>query len=231
MQPGQAQAIEGARRAEPCPERPRDPAGARGQSLPLWHPSADPGGRDARGEAQGAEFLMVTARTTRREFIKGTGVLIVGFGLAEPMRAALGQPAPAGKTVATDEVDAFLSIARDGGVSVFTGKVDLGTGIRVALRQMAAEELDVPVDRINLVEGDTALTPDQGPTWGSLSVQVGGVQIRQAAATARKALVDMAAGRPGRSVGGAHVKSGIVRVRADIDRKSTRLNSSHSQIS
>src|SRR2546428_5749223 len=51
--------------------------------------------------------------------------LIVGFGLAEPMRAALGQPAPAGKTVATDEVDAFLSIARDGGVSVFTGKVDL----------------------------------------------------------------------------------------------------------
>ncbi len=164
---------------------------------------------------------MVTARTTRREFIKGTGVLIVGFGLAEPMRAALGQPAPAGKTVATDEVDAFLSIARDGGVSVFTGKVDLGTGIRVALRQMAAEELDVPVDRINLVEGDTALTPDQGPTWGSLSVQVGGVQIRQAAATARKALVDLAAARLGVSSGELEVKFGIVRVRADMTKSAS----------
>src|SRR3989449_6686418 len=151
---------------------------------------------------------MVTARTTRREFIKGTGVLIVGFGLAEPMRAALGQPAPAGKTVATDEVDAFLSIARDGGVSVFTGKVDLGTGIRVALRQMAAEELDVPVDRINLVEGDTALTPDQGPTWTERSEEVGGVQIRQAAATARKALVDLAAARPRETAGGRAVYVG-----------------------
>src|SRR2546425_1172791 len=164
---------------------------------------------------------MVTARTTRREFIQGTGVLIVGFGLAEPMRAALGQPAPAGKTVATDEVDAFVSIARDGGVSVFTGKVDLGTGIRVALRQMAAEELDVPVDRISLVEGDTALTPDQGPTWGSLSVQVGGVQIRQAAATARKALVDLAAARLGVSSGELEVKFGIVRVRADMTKSAS----------
>src|SRR5207247_5126339 len=104
------------------------------------------------------------------------------------------------------------SFARDGGVSVCTGKVDLGTGIRVALRPMAAERLDVPADRINVVEGDTALTPDQGPTWGSLSGQGGGVQIRQAAATARKALVDMAAARLGVSSGELEVKFGIVRV-------------------
>jgi nicotinate dehydrogenase subunit B len=159
---------------------------------------------------------MPTARPTRREFIKGTGALIVGWSLAGPTATALGQTSSAGKTVAADEVDAFLSIERDGTVRIFTGKVDLGTGIRIALRQMAAEELDVPVDGIDLVEGDTALTPDQGPTWGSLSVQVGGVQIRQAAATARQALVDMASKRLGVPSSELEVRYGVVRVKADM---------------
>jgi CO/xanthine dehydrogenase Mo-binding subunit len=65
----------------------------------------------------------------------------------------------------------------DGAVTVYSGKVDLGTGVSTALRQIVAET-DVPFSRIALVEGDTAPTPDQGTTWGSLSIQVGGVQIR-----------------------------------------------------
>ena len=68
-------------------------------------------------------------------------------------------------------------------VTVYSGKVDLGTGVRTALAQIVADELDVPFDRVKIVQGDTALTPDQGPTFGSLSIQIGGVQIRQAAAT------------------------------------------------
>src|ERR1051326_669605 len=99
--------------------------------------------------------------------------------------------------MAVDEVDAFLSLGADGHVTVYTGKVDLGTGTRTALRQLAAEELDVRLADVDLVEGDTALTPDQGPTWGSLTIQIGGAQIRQAAATARRAFRLAAAQRHG----------------------------------
>jgi len=152
--------------------------------------------------------------TTRREFIAGGGALVVGFGLAG-RAAAQGAP---GRPVALDEVDAFLALGRDGSVTVYTGKVDLGTGTRTALRQMAAEELDVAFDRVTLIEGDTALTPDQGPTWGSLTIQVGGVQIRQAAATARKALVGMAAQKLRAAPGDLEVRYGVVRVKSDPTR-------------
>src|SRR5262245_18350763 len=103
---------------------------------------------------------MAFPATTRRQFLK-QGALTVAFTLAGPA-AAFGQPGPAGpRSLAPDDVDAFLTIGADGAVSLFTGKVDLGTGIRTALRQIAAEELDVSYDRIQLVEGDTAVAPDQ----------------------------------------------------------------------
>jgi nicotinate dehydrogenase subunit B len=82
-------------------------------------------------------------------------------------------------------------------VTLYSGKVDLGQGLRIAIPQMAAEELGVDVGRITLVEGDTALTPDQGATAGSSGVMRGGVQIREAAATAREALLAMGAERLG----------------------------------
>lgn len=165
---------------------------------------------------------MTTLQTTRREFIKGSGALVVGFGLAGAAREAAAQGlARAGKPVALDEVDTFLTVNADGTVSVFTGKVDLGTGTRTALRQMAAEELDVAVAQIKLVEGDTALTPDQGPTWGSLSIQIGGVQIRQAAATARQALLAQAAKRLGVPAGDLEVKYGVVRAKYDHTRSTS----------
>ena len=92
-------------------------------------------------------------------------------------------------------MDGFLAIDRNGAVTLYSGKVDLGTGLRIATRQMAAEELGIAVDRIAMIEGDTALTPDQGPTGGSTGTAVGGVQVRQAAATARQALLRLAAER------------------------------------
>ena len=80
--------------------------------------------------------------------------------------------------------------------------MDLGTGVRTALAQIAADELDLPMHSVTIVQGDTALTPDQGTTWGSLSIQIGGVQIRQAAAAARRALVEEAAAATSRQTGG-----------------------------
>jgi CO/xanthine dehydrogenase Mo-binding subunit len=95
----------------------------------------------------------------------------------------------------TKEVDAFLAVNGDGTVTVYCGKVDLGQGLRIAIPQIAAEELGIGIDRIKYIEGDTALTPNQGRTSGSNGIQRGGMQIRQAAATARKALIALAAQR------------------------------------
>jgi len=111
--------------------------------------------------------------------------------LAEPGDAALG------KSVSPDRVDGFLAIGPDGQVTVYAGKVDLGTGVRTALMQIVADELDVPLHQLTMIDGDTALTPDQGPTSGSLSIEKGGMQLRHAAATARRELLRRASIRMG----------------------------------
>ncbi len=129
---------------------------------------------------------------TRRDFLKSGGALVVTFATAGRLAPAFAEAA-AGKTVAPDEVDGFLAIDAQGAVTAYSGKVDLGTGLRTALTQIVAEELDVPMARVSVIQGDTALTPDQGPSYGSLSIQNGGMQLRQAAATARRALLQQAA--------------------------------------
>jgi len=157
-------------------------------------------------------------RISRRALLKSGGVLVVSLGLGRlGERVVRAQPAPAdaalGKTVAADAVDGFLAIHPDGAVTLFSGKVDLGTGVRAGLRQMVAEELDVPIARIRMVEGDTALTPDQGSTAGSYTIARGGVTIRQAAATARGALLRLAAERLGRAATDLEVVDGVARVK------------------
>ena len=141
---------------------------------------------------------------SRRALLAGAGTLTVAFSLRAPR--ALADPAQdlatlevnkvyAGKSVAATDVDAYLAIDAKGEVTLFSGKVDLGTGLETALTQMVAEELDVPMSRVKVIQGDTALTPDQDPSYGSNSIQKGGLQIRQAAATARHALLAEAAKR------------------------------------
>src|SRR5271165_1697104 len=143
---------------------------------------------------------------TRRSLLGGAAALIVTFSLPRGAKASA-------RTVAADSVDAYLSIAPDGAVTVFAGKVDLGTGARAAVRQMVAEELGLSPERIALIEGDTALTPDQGSTGGSTGIMVGGVQIRQAAATARAQLLKLAAASLRRPVDDLETSDGSVVVR------------------
>ena len=138
---------------------------------------------------------MLTQSVTRREFLKAGGSLVVTFSLSGLLPSLAAQDQTAAKSVALDQVDGFLSIDASGAVTVYSGKVDLGTGVRTALTQIVADELDVPFQNVKVIEGDTLLTPDQGITWGSLTIQVAGMQIRQAAATARVALVSEAAKR------------------------------------
>ena len=153
---------------------------------------------------------MVETSLSRRGLLKGSA-LVVGFALAGAGPALAGSPTAPSKPVSPEEVDAFLALSRDGFATIYSGKVDLGTGVRTALTQMAAEELDLPLDHVTLVQGDTALTPDQGPTYGSLSIQNGGMQIRLACATARRQLLGLAAERLGRRREDLVTEAGIVR--------------------
>ena len=146
---------------------------------------------------------------SRRDLLKSGGALIVSFSFAARPVETIAQQAAAAKPLALTAVDTFLAIDAADMVTVYSGKVDLGTGVRTALAQIVADELDVPFHRIEIVQGDTALTPDQGPTFGSLSIQVGGVQIRNAAAMARSALLDLAVGAARRQV--VETKDGGVR--------------------
>ena len=104
---------------------------------------------------------------SRRAFLAGSGALIVSFGV----RHAPAQTMPSaerflGKPLAPDAVDSYLAVHADSSLTVFVGKVDIGTGNRIAMRQIAGEEMDLPLHRITLIEGDTALTPNQGATAG-----------------------------------------------------------------
>jgi CO/xanthine dehydrogenase Mo-binding subunit len=158
----------------------------------------------------------MSAPVSRREFLQGSGALVVGFTLPS-IGAAQRLPrteAALGKTLDVGEVDGFIAVNGDGSVTIFSGKVDLGQGLRIAIPQMAAEELGIGVERIAMLEGDTALTPDQGATAGSSGIIRGGVQIRQAAATAREALIGLASARSRKPAMDLDIVDGEVRPKA-----------------
>jgi nicotinate dehydrogenase subunit B len=149
----------------------------------------------------------------RREFIKTTGALIVSFNLFPPSSPVYGQTAGAveGQPDPT-QLDSWIAINQDGSVTVFTSKVELGTGIETALAQIAAEELDVPWQRIKVDMGDTSKTIDQATTSGSRTIERAGPQIRQAAAAARKELLRLAAEKLGAPADKLTVRNGVVSV-------------------
>src|ERR1700736_6705200 len=123
----------------------------------------------------------------RRDLLKGAGYLLVACSFSSPPHAAeaLG---PWPKTIPDDRIDSWLAVKADGGVTCFTGRVDLGTGMRTALAQIVADELDVDLERVTMVMGDTARSPDQGTTSGSTTIQKEAIPIRHPAADARQLL-------------------------------------------
>ena len=124
---------------------------------------------------------------SRRGILKmAAGSLVVRFALGQSSNDA-------SKSLDPTEVDSFIAIRADGSVTIYTSKVDVGTGLATAFRQTASDELGIPVERFTVVEGDTALTPDHGGTGGSSGIPRGAADIRRAAATARQALLDLGA--------------------------------------
>lgn len=135
-----------------------------------------------------------SAALSRRGFLHASGGLVVAFSLFGPKAAFAAETAqgsvaspPAGKLYA------WLAVHPDNTATLFTGKVETGTGVQTALAQIAAEELDFPFDRLEVVMGTTSATVDQGPSYGSMTVRYAGPQIRNAAAAGRQALLNLAA--------------------------------------
>jgi CO/xanthine dehydrogenase Mo-binding subunit len=148
----------------------------------------------------------------RRDLLKAGGALVVGFTLdVGPRRGFAQAPPPVGPDV--KQVDTWLAIHGDNTVSLAIGFVEFGQGTTTALPQVAAEELDVGLDQIALVQHETDVTPNQGGTYSSASIARGSPQVRAAAAEARAALLELASERLGAPVDRLTVKRGLVRVK------------------
>lgn len=150
---------------------------------------------------------------SRRQMLAGGGALVVSFSVA---RRGWGQDAPKppvlpGDLKKTPLLDSWIRIDADGTITVFTGKSELGQGVKTALRQVAAEELSVPFAAINLVTSDTDRTPDEGFTSGSQSMSDSGTAILHAAAQVRELLVGLAATKLNADAATLTVQDGKIR--------------------
>ncbi len=148
--------------------------------------------------------------TLRRDFLKAGGALVIGF----PLRNVLLAQEPARGTVAgppdPKQVDTWLAIHADNTTTVYIGFAELGQGNSTALLQVAAEELDLDMSQLKTVRLDTNVTPNQGGTYSSASIQRGGPQVRTAAAEARQALLQLASKKLEAPVDRLTVVKGVV---------------------
>ncbi|HUF40951.1 MAG TPA: molybdopterin cofactor-binding domain-containing protein [Verrucomicrobiae bacterium] len=141
-------------------------------------------------------YRFALGELARRDFFRvlGGGILVVLM-----VRDAVAQQESGGARrgqrggTATAQIGAWLHIAGDGGVTTYTGKVEVGQDIRTSLTQAVAEELHAPASSIKLVMGDTDLTPYDMGTFGSRTTPHMNLQLRKAAAAARQTLLDLAA--------------------------------------
>lgn len=172
----------------------------------------------SRPEAAGTAGAASGLALERREFLKlaGGGLIVffaVGDGLA-PQEGARGGGYP-------DDPNAYLKVGPDGRVTCFTGKIEMGQGIITSLAMMLADELDVRLEAVDMVMGDTALCPYDAGTFGSRSTKYFGPPMRQAAAEARGVLVRLAAARLGAAEEELATKDGAVYIAKSPSKKVT----------
>jgi len=137
---------------------------------------------------------MTTPCLTRREFGAGLGGLVIAFSMAPRMAAAAEAAARLpGMLQANRRLDSWLRVDPVGTVTVFTGRVELGQGATTALAQIVAEELDITIERVQMIPVDTSHSPNEGVTAGSNSIEAGGAALRAAAAEARAIQIEHAA--------------------------------------
>jgi nicotinate dehydrogenase subunit B len=165
------------------------------------------------------------SRLSRRSLLKAGGALVVSIGtpvaldtvLAINNAFAQGTKPP----LTPEQLSSYIAVSADGTVSAFFGKMDMGQGLFVAIGQMVAEELDVPFKAVSVIMGDTGTSVNQGGASGSTGIQMGGKQMRMAAAEARRVLVDMAAAKLGLSADALTVTEGVVHAKDAPSKKAS----------
>ena len=147
----------------------------------------------------------------RREFLKlvGGGIVIC-FTVPHSLATQEGERRRGGGQQLPEDFNAFLRIGEDGRVTGFTGKVELGQGVITSLAQMLADELDVSLDSVGMVMGDTDLCPWDRGTFGSMTTRFFGPPFRAAAAEAKAVLVELAAEKLGVAKDRLKTKDGVV---------------------
>ena len=152
----------------------------------------------------------------RRRVLAGGGALIVSFSLTGALAqqqdapAVAPAPSPPGSLKTSPYLDSWIRIDGDGGITVFTGKAEIGQGFKTAFQQIAAEELDVSFAALKVVTADTKLTANEGYTSGSNSAKDSGTAIQNAAAQVRALLIAEAATRLDLPVGSLRTENGVV---------------------
>src|ERR1017187_4894580 len=181
-------------------ERSGDQGRAVGIEVPLRHAHQHSQGGQARRRDDGLRERTMTkfentSSFTRRSVLLGGGALVVSVGAAVTLETVLsiGQAFAQGTKppLTPDQLSSYIAVNADSSVFAFFGKMDMGHGLHVAIGQIVAEELDVPFKSVKVIMGDTASLVNQG---GASGIQLGGKQMRMAAAQARRVLVEMAAG-------------------------------------
>jgi len=166
----------------------------------------------------------ITTAVDRRAFLQMSGALVVSFSAASILDAADVVQGPFDTRrshVDPTQLDSWLAVGADGGVTAYTGKCEFGQGMYTAQIQLVAEELSVPVSRVKLIQCDTSICPDQGTTSGSQSTPTNFNErnLAQAAATAREALLRLASQRLGVAVDRLSASDGVVGVKGDAGKR------------
>ena len=153
----------------------------------------------------------MTTALTRRAFIASSGAFIVAqdaFG--EPDTTVVHTGPDALPSLPPDQLDSYIAIDKHGAVTAYYGKIDGGQGLITSIPQMVAEELDVPLERVHLVIGDTARTVDMGGASAATGVSRAGMNLRRMAAEARRLLIEKAAERLGIPADRLTVDDGLI---------------------
>src|SRR5215510_1663711 len=165
--------------------------------------------RSVRSSAWSRADMIEGSEFTRRVFLLASGALAIALVSCNRSNVA-STGAQAKPPLMPDQLDSYLAIEANGGVTVFYGRIDGGQGLEVSIAQMVAEELDVPLERVRMVMSDTARTVNMGGASGALGVSRSGMHLRSCAAEARRLLLEMAADALDIPVDGLTASNGVI---------------------
>src|SRR6201996_9341688 len=164
-----------------------------------------------------------TTSLTRRSVLLGSGAVVVSIGAGVTLDTVMtiGRAFAQGTKppLTPDQLSSYIAVNSDGRVAAYFGKMDMGHGLHVAIAQIVAEELDVPFKSVKVYMADTATSVNQGGASGLTGIQLGGKQMRVAAAEARRVLVEMAAASLATPVERLVVNDGVVSVADDPSKR------------